>query len=96
MPLTSLWLSQSQNTDVQYCDAQLRGKPERLLNFSQGVENWELNTGQEVGFATFSSRLFPLGFISSLTIKWNKYYTTHPYWGFYFREANFLFKLLEI
>lgn len=27
-------------------------------------ENWESSTGQEVGFATFSSRLFPLGSIS--------------------------------
>lgn len=61
-------------------------------------ENQELNTGQEMVFATFSSRLFPLDFIleSSLRVRQTKYYTTNLYRGFYLREANFLFQLLKI
>lgn len=42
-----------------------RNQPERGYLTSL-KENWELNTGQEVGLATFSSRFSPVGFISSL------------------------------
>lgn len=61
-------------------------------------ENWELNTGQEMGFATFHSRLLPLDFIleRSLMDKQGRYYTTNFYWGFYLRETNSFFQLLEM
>lgn len=45
-----------------------REKPERGYLISLG-ENWKLNTGQEMGFAAFSSRLFLLDFIFSCSRK---------------------------
>lgn len=83
---------------VLYYDAQFTEKPnrERLPPFSREKLGVEHRTGN--GLCHFPLQAYPtrLYLERSLMVKQGRYYTTNFYWGFYLRETNSLFQLLEM